>query len=102
MSIIGWIVLGLIWGVVASRGKTGISAALDVELSIVGAVLAGDVYTTFGIPEAGGLYASSMLAAVAGAMAVPLLYHSYKRREMWAWLTRRALTPDKRDLRQSL
>ena len=99
MSIVAWIVVGLIWGLVASRKMTGTGAALNVELSIIGAVLAGDVFTTFGMAGASGLNVYSMLAALAGAMVVPLLHHAFNRSQTTAPLVKPSLSADDDGLR---
>ena len=50
MSIIGWIVLGLIAGFVASKivNKEGEGVILDIVLGIVGAVVGGWLFAAFG------------------------------------------------------
>jgi uncharacterized membrane protein YeaQ/YmgE (transglycosylase-associated protein family) len=49
MSIIGWLVLGLIAGFIASKivNKTGEGVVLDIVLGIVGAVVGGWLFATF-------------------------------------------------------
>ena len=50
MSILAWIVLGLIAGFIGSKivNKSGEGVILDIILGIVGAVLGGWVFTRFG------------------------------------------------------
>ena len=50
MSIIGWLVLGLIAGFIASKvvNKTGEGLVLDIVLGIVGAIVGGFLFTQFG------------------------------------------------------
>jgi uncharacterized membrane protein YeaQ/YmgE (transglycosylase-associated protein family) len=49
-SVLSWILLGLIAGVIASKivNKNGDSAILDIVLGILGALVGGYVFNTFG------------------------------------------------------
>ena len=52
MSLFAWIVFGLIAGFIASKivNRTGQgSVLLDIVLGVVGAVLGGSLFTTFGM-----------------------------------------------------
>ena len=83
MSIIAWIVLGLIAGFIASKlvNKTGSGLLLDIALGIVGAFVGGFVFTRF-FAAAGvtGFNIYSMIVAVVGAVLVLLIYHLIFRR----------------------
>jgi hypothetical protein len=50
MSIIGWIVLGLVAGFIAGKivNKQGEGLVLDIVLGIFGAVVGGYLFSTFG------------------------------------------------------
>ncbi len=50
MSILGWIILGLISGFIASKivNKSGEGLLLDIVLGIVGAVVGGFLFNQFG------------------------------------------------------
>jgi len=78
MSVIGWIVLGLISGFIASRivNKAGEGALLDILLGVVGAVVGGWLFHTFGMPGVTGFNLYSMLVAIVGAVVVLVLYHA--------------------------
>jgi uncharacterized membrane protein YeaQ/YmgE (transglycosylase-associated protein family) len=78
MSIIGWIVLGLISGFVASKivNKTGEGFILDIVLGVVGAIVGGFIFTEFGATGVTGFNFYSMFVAVVGAIIVLVLYHS--------------------------
>jgi uncharacterized membrane protein YeaQ/YmgE (transglycosylase-associated protein family) len=82
MSIIAWIVLGLIAGFVASKivNHTGEGVLLDIVLGVVGAVVGGWLFNTFGMPGVTGLNVYSLLVAVAGAVGFLVLYHLLVRR----------------------
>jgi uncharacterized membrane protein YeaQ/YmgE (transglycosylase-associated protein family) len=77
MSIIGWIVLGLIAGFIASKivNKTGEGVILDIVLGIVGAVVGGWLFATFGAAGVTGFNLYSMFVAVIGAIVVLVVYH---------------------------
>jgi uncharacterized membrane protein YeaQ/YmgE (transglycosylase-associated protein family) len=77
MSIIGWIVLGLIAGFIASQivNKSGEGLLMDIVLGVVGAVVGGWLFALFGAEGVSGLNLYSMLVAVVGAIVVLVLYH---------------------------
>ena len=78
MSIIGWLVLGLIAGFIASKvvNKTGEGLVLDIVLGIVGAVVGGFLFTQFGAAGVTGFNLYSMFVAVIGAVVVLVVYHA--------------------------
>ena len=82
MSIIGWLVLGLISGFIASKivNKTGEGLLLDIVLGIVGAVVGGYIFTIVGAAPVTGFNIYSMFVAVVGAIVVLLIYHALFRR----------------------
>ncbi len=77
MSILAWIVLGLIAGFIASQivNKSGEGLILDIVLGVVGAFVGGYLFTLFGAAPVTGLNLYSMLVAVVGAVVVLGLYH---------------------------
>ena len=79
MSIIGWIVFGLIAGFIASKivNKQGEGLFLDIILGIVGAVVGGYLVSFFtGAPWQSGFNIPSMIVAIVGAVIVLALYHA--------------------------
>ncbi len=78
MSILGWIVLGLIAGFIGSKvvNKQGEGFILDIVLGIVGAVVGGFLFTRFGAVGVTGFNLYSMFVAVIGAIVVLVLYHA--------------------------
>ena len=78
MSIIGWIVLGLIAGFIASKivNKRGEGVILDIVLGIVGAVVGGWLFSKFGAQGVDGVNIYSMFVAVVGAIIVLVIYHA--------------------------
>jgi uncharacterized membrane protein YeaQ/YmgE (transglycosylase-associated protein family) len=82
MSVIAWIVLGLIAGFIASKivNKAGEGALLDIVLGVIGAVVGGWLFNMFGMPGVTGFNIYSMLVAVLGAIVVLVVYHALFRR----------------------
>jgi uncharacterized membrane protein YeaQ/YmgE (transglycosylase-associated protein family) len=82
MSIIAWLILGLISGFIASKlvNKTGDGIIVDIILGIIGAIAGGWLFNTFGMPGVTGLNIYSMLVAVVGAVVVLVIYHAIRRR----------------------
>ena len=78
MSIIGWVVLGLIAGFIGSKiiNEQGEGIVLDNVLGIVGAIIGGFLFTGFGAAGVTGLNLWSMLMAVVGAIVILLLYYA--------------------------
>jgi uncharacterized membrane protein YeaQ/YmgE (transglycosylase-associated protein family) len=78
MSIIGWIILGLISGFIASKivNRTGEGFFLDIVLGIVGAIVGGFIFTAVGVTGVTGFNLYSMFVAVVGAIVVLVLYHA--------------------------
>jgi uncharacterized membrane protein YeaQ/YmgE (transglycosylase-associated protein family) len=86
MSILGWLILGLIAGFIASKivNHTGSGVLMDIVLGIVGALVGGWLFATFGGMPVTGFNLYSMFVAVIGAVVVLVVYH--------ALFGRRALT----------
>jgi uncharacterized membrane protein YeaQ/YmgE (transglycosylase-associated protein family) len=80
VSILGWIILGLIAGFIASKivNKTGEGVVLDIILGIVGAVVGGWVFSLFGQQGVSGLNLYSFLVAIVGAVLVLVVYHAIR------------------------
>jgi uncharacterized membrane protein YeaQ/YmgE (transglycosylase-associated protein family) len=78
MSILGWIVLGLISGFVASKivNRQGAGCLLDIVLGIVGAFVGGIIFTGIGGQGVTGFNLWSMFVAIVGAVVVLILYHA--------------------------
>jgi uncharacterized membrane protein YeaQ/YmgE (transglycosylase-associated protein family) len=78
MSIIAWIVLGLIAGFIASKivNKSGEGVVLDIVLGVVGAIVGGWLFSVFGMSGVSGLNIYSLLVAVIGAVVVLFGYHA--------------------------
>ena len=79
MTIIGWLVLGLIAGFIASKlvNKSGEGLVLDIVLGIAGAFVGGFIFTSvLGHEGVTGFNLYSMFVAVIGAVVVLVVYHA--------------------------
>jgi uncharacterized membrane protein YeaQ/YmgE (transglycosylase-associated protein family) len=82
MSIIAWLILGLIAGFIGSKivNKSGEGVLLDIVLGIVGAIAGGYLFHFFGAAGVNGLNLYSLLVAVVGSVVVLMVYHAVFRR----------------------
>lgn len=82
MSILAWIILGLLSGFIASKlvNKSGEGVLLDIVLGIVGAVVGGYLFQTFGMAGVSGVNLYSIVVAVVGAVVFLVIYHAIFRR----------------------
>ncbi len=84
MSVIAWIVLGLIAGFIGSRivnrdsRGAGRSEGLvfDIVLGIIGALVGGFIFNELGAVGITGFNLYSMLVAVIGSVIVLVVYHA--------------------------
>ena len=81
MSFVAWIILGLIAGFIGSKlvNKRGEGLILDIVLGIVGAIVGGWLFNTFGASGVTGLNLYSLLVAIVGAVVVLVVYHAIRR-----------------------
>ena len=80
MSIIGWIVLGLIAGVIAKSllgGRAQHGIIVTILIGIAGALLGGWAASKFfGITATGGFFdLSTWIIAILGSVVLLLIYH---------------------------
>ena len=77
MSILGWIIFGLIAGFIASKivNKQGQGFIMDMVLGVIGAVVGGWLFERFGVQGVSGFNLYSMFVAVIGAIIVLVIYH---------------------------
>ena len=78
MSIISWIILGLIVDFVGAKivNREGQGFWLDIALGIVGALVGGFLFSLFGASGVTGLNIYSMVVAIIGSIAVLLIYNA--------------------------
>jgi uncharacterized membrane protein YeaQ/YmgE (transglycosylase-associated protein family) len=81
MSILGWIILGLIAGWIGSKivNRSGEGILMDIVLGIVGALVGGWLFSLIGHAGVTGFNLYSMFVAVIGAVVVLLVYHAVRR-----------------------
>ncbi|MPZ39574.1 MAG: GlsB/YeaQ/YmgE family stress response membrane protein [Rhizobiales bacterium] len=77
MSILSWILLGLIAGFLASKivNSSGQGLLLDIVLGIIGAMVGGFLFSLFGVGGVTGFNLYSLLVALVGSVVVLYLYH---------------------------
>jgi uncharacterized membrane protein YeaQ/YmgE (transglycosylase-associated protein family) len=82
MSILAWLVVGLISGFLASKviNKSGDGLVIDIVLGVVGAIVGGFVFNFFGASGATGINLYSIFVVFIGAVVVLLIYHMVIRR----------------------
>ena len=78
MSIIGWIIFGVITGFIASKivNKQGAGFVMDLCLGIVGAVVGGFISTRLGFGAVDGFNLGSIVIAIVGAIIVLFVFHT--------------------------
>ena len=78
MSIVSWIILGLIAGFIATKivDRGGQGFWLDIALGIIGALVGGFLFSFFGAGGVTGLDLWSMIVAIVGAIVVLLIYNT--------------------------
>lgn len=81
MSVLAWIVLGLIAGFISSKlvKGSGQGVLLDIVLGIIGAVIGGWLFNTFGMPGVVGFNLYSLLVAIVGAVVLLSLFRAFSR-----------------------
>lgn len=82
MSLIAWVIVGLIAGWLASMivNRRGEGAILDILLGVVGSFLGGYLFRYFGHEGVTGINMHSILVAAVGAILLLVIYHAVFRR----------------------
>ena len=78
MSVLGWIVFGLITGFIASKivNRQGEGCFVNIALGLVGALVGGTLFSLLGTPIFWQFSLRSMIVATLGAVIVLFIYHS--------------------------
>ncbi|MGC1305216.1 MAG: GlsB/YeaQ/YmgE family stress response membrane protein [Caulobacteraceae bacterium] len=78
MTIVAWLVVGLIAGWLGSMivNRKGDGLVLDIVLGVVGALVGGFVFNFFGHSGVTGINLYSIFVAVIGAVVVLAIYHA--------------------------
>jgi uncharacterized membrane protein YeaQ/YmgE (transglycosylase-associated protein family) len=81
MSILAWIILGLLAGFIGSKvvNGSGEGVLMDIVLGIVGAVAGGFLFNAIGAAGVTGFNIWSLFVAVIGAVVVLAIYHALLR-----------------------
>ncbi len=81
MSILAWIILGLVAGFLASFivNRRGEGILTDIILGIVGALIGGYLFNTLGSVGITGFNLYSLIVAVIGAVICLAIYHAIRR-----------------------
>lgn len=79
MLLLAWMVVGLVtglitYGILPSHDRGGIVA--DVVIGLVGAIVAGAVFSYFGYASTTGVGLWSILVAIVGAIVLLFLFHA--------------------------
>jgi uncharacterized membrane protein YeaQ/YmgE (transglycosylase-associated protein family) len=84
MSILTWIIVGLVAGVLASlvMGGTGYGLIGDIIIGIVGAFVGGWVFSALGVASPIGGLAGTILVAFVGAVLLLFLLRLLRRRRV--------------------
>jgi uncharacterized membrane protein YeaQ/YmgE (transglycosylase-associated protein family) len=82
MSIISWIILGLIAGFLGSKivNAEGQGFWLNIALGIIGALVGGFLFDFFGATGITGLYIWSIIVAIVGSVVVLWVYNALMAR----------------------
>ena len=83
MSLLSWIVLGLVAGYIGSKlvNHAGEGVVRDVLLGIVGAIIGGYLFNLFGAHGVTGLNLYTLLVSVVGSVLFLIVYHAIFRRQ---------------------
>jgi uncharacterized membrane protein YeaQ/YmgE (transglycosylase-associated protein family) len=82
MSIIAWLVVGLVAGWIGSMivNRRGDGLVMDIVLGVVGAFVGGFLFQMFGHSGVSGINLYSIFVAAVGAVVVLFIYHAVARR----------------------
>jgi len=78
MSVLGWILFGLITGFIASKivNSRGEGCLIDIALGLVGALVGGVLFSALGEHIFWRFSLGSMFVAIIGAVIVLVVYHA--------------------------
>jgi uncharacterized membrane protein YeaQ/YmgE (transglycosylase-associated protein family) len=81
MSILAWIVLGLLAGFIGSKivNRSGGGLVFDIVLGIVGALVGGFLFNALGSAGVTGLNLYSLVVAVVGSIITLVTFHAIRR-----------------------
>ena len=82
MTLLTWLIVGLVAGVLASMvmGGTGYGLIGDIIVGIVGAFVGGWLFSALGVASPLGGLAGTILVAFIGAVVLLFIIHLIRRR----------------------
>lgn len=82
MSVLGWVIFGLITGWIASKivNRQGEGCLVNIALGMVGAVVGGALFAALGTHIFWEFDLTSMLVAIIGAVIVIAIYNAVSGR----------------------
>ena len=85
MTLLTWLIVGLVAGVLASMvmGGTGYGIIGDIIIGIVGAFVGGWLFSALGVASPLGGLAGTILVAFIGAVVLLFLLHLLRRRRTY-------------------
>ena len=85
MTLLTWIIVGLVAGVLASMvmGGTGYGLIGDIIIGIVGAFVGGWIFSALGVASPLGGIAGTILVAFIGAVVLLFIIHLFRRRRIY-------------------
>ena len=83
MSIIAWLVLGLVSGFIGSKivNDRGEGIIGDIVVGVIGAFIGGFLFNLFGASGVTGLNLYSIFVATAGSVTLLGVYYAFRNRE---------------------
>jgi len=86
MSILAWIVVGIVGGFIGSMivNRRGQGLVGDLVLGVIGAIVAGWAFDRFGHSGVTGINLYSILVSAAGAIVLLVAYHALRGRRAQA------------------
>ncbi len=82
MSLLAWLVVGLIAGFLASKvvNHTGSGIIMDIVLGVIGAFVGGFIFNALGHSSPTGINIYSIFVSFIGAVVVLVIWHALFRR----------------------
>lgn len=82
MTLVAWLVVGLLAGWIGSMivNRRGEGIVMDIVLGVIGAFVGGFLFQAFGHTGVTGINLYSIGVAILGSVVVLLIYHAIVRR----------------------
>ena len=83
MTILTWLIVGLVAGVLASLLVGGYGLIADIVIGIVGAFVGAWIFRHLGVAAPFHGLASTIFVAFVGAVVLLVILHLFRRRRTW-------------------